>query len=335
MDLAGIKVKNNIFLAPMAGVCDKAYRDICMDMGAGMCVSEMVSAKAICYNDKKTAELLSFTPAQRPYIIQLFGSEPDIVAKAIHLIEDKLDIHADGYDINMGCPAPKIVSNGEGSALMKNPELAAQIVRAAVGATHLPVSVKHRSGWDKESINAVDFARRMEDAGAAYITVHTRTRDQFYALRANLDLMREVVEAVSVPVIGSGDVFSAEAAKNMLDHTGCFGVTVARGAQGNPWIFREILAYLGDGVILPRPDIHERMEMIMRHARLICEYKGERGAMREFRKHINWYIKGLRNATSYKNRANQVSTISQLEELISDILDIYAQEEVLFEKRRD
>lgn len=330
MNFAGIEVKNNIFLAPMAGVCDKAYREICMDMGAGLCVSEMVSAKAICYNDKKTAGLLSFTENQRPFIIQLFGCEPEFIKRAINIIETKLDIHADGYDINMGCPAPKIVSNGEGSALMKNPSLAYEIVRAAVSETKLPVSVKHRSGWDKQTINAVEFALLMQEAGAAYITVHPRTRDQFYALRADLDILRDVKRALCVPVVGSGDVFSAGDAKHMLEYTGCDAIMVARGAQGNPWIFKEILSHLNEGIIPKRPEVDERMDMIIGHARLMCEYKGEGSALREFRKHMNWYIKGLRNATSYKNRANMIKTMQDLLELTSDIRNSYKDNGALF-----
>ncbi|MBR2743536.1 MAG: tRNA dihydrouridine synthase DusB [Clostridia bacterium] len=329
MDFAGIEVKNNIFLAPMAGVCDRAYREICMDMGAGLCVSEMVSAKAICYNDKKTAGLLSFGEAERPFLIQLFGSEPETVAKAIDIIETKLNIHPDGYDLNMGCPAPKIVSNGEGSALMRNPALAARIVRAARTATSLPVSVKHRSGWDREHVNAVDFALYMQEAGASFVTLHARTRDQFYALRADLTLLKAVKDALSVPVAGSGDIFSAADAANMLKVTGCDAVMAARGAQGNPWLFRETLSYLESGTLPPRPDIGERMDMMMRHARLMCTYKEERGAMREFRKHINWYIKGIKNATTYKNRANTVSTLTELSALAEDIKRAYLDPDTL------
>ena len=319
MDFAGIEVKNNIFLAPMAGVCDRAFREICMEMGAGLCVSEMVSAKAICYNDKKTAGLLSFGEKERPFIIQLFGSEPETIARAIDIIETKMGIRPDGFDINMGCPAPKIVSNGEGSALMRDPGLAEKIVRAAVSATDLPVSVKHRSGWDKSHINAVDFALRMEDAGASFITLHARTRDQFYALRADLDLLKEVKAALSIPVAGSGDIFTAPDAAHMLSYTGCDAVMAARGAQGNPWIFRDILAYLDTGIAPARPDAGERMETMIKHARLMCSYKEERGAMREFRKHINWYIKGMRNVTLYKNRANSISSLDGLLALAADI----------------
>ncbi|MBQ3379084.1 MAG: tRNA dihydrouridine synthase DusB [Clostridia bacterium] len=323
MDFAGIKVRNNIFLAPMAGVCDRAYREVCMGMGAGLCVSEMVSAKAICYNDKKTESLLAFGESERPFLIQLFGSEPDIIARAINIIETKLSLHPDGYDINMGCPAPKIVSNGEGCALMKEPKLAEKIVRAACAATELPVSVKHRSGWDKEHINAVEFALRMQEAGASFITLHARTRDQFYALRADLELLKKVKDALCVPVAGSGDIFSAKDAAHMLSFTGCDAVMAARGAQGNPWIFRDIISYLESGKEPKRPSMRERMETMIKHAELMCSYKEERAAMREFRKHINWYIKGIKNATVYKNRANTVSSLDGLYSLSADIIASY------------
>ncbi len=319
MSFQPINTRTNVFLAPMAGVCDLSFREICMSMGASLCVSEMVSAKAICYSDKKTMELLRFTPNQRPFVIQLFGGEAQFIARAIRILEDKLTDLPDGYDINMGCPAPKIVSNRERSALMKAPSIAADIVRATVESTELPVSVKHRSGWDKNSINAVDFARMMEDAGASYITVHPRTRDQFYTGHANLDVLRDVKNAVSIPVVGSGDLFSADDVVNMLRETNCDAVAIARGAQGNPWIFRETDALLREGVHIARPTLDERMDMILHHAQLLCENKGEVRGMKEFRKHLNWYLKGLRNATSYKNRANAICTLDSLKVIVDEI----------------
>ena len=313
LKIGNVELENNVILAPMAGVTDMPYRILCKEQGCGMVVTEMVSAKAILYKNKNTQELLKVDERERPVSLQLFGSDPDIVADIAASLEDgPYDI----FDINMGCPVPKIVNNGEGSALMKNPKLAGEIISAMVKKLKKPVTVKFRKGFNDQSVNAVEFAKMAEQSGAAAVTVHGRTREQFYSGKADWDIIRQVKEAVSIPVIGNGDIFTPEDAARMMEETGCDGVMAARGAKGNPWLFHRINHYLETGEILPQPSLSEIRDMILRHARLQVEYKGEFIAMREMRKHVAWYTAGCPHSAALRNDINMVETLEGLIELV-------------------
>ena len=308
-DIGNVHIPNRLSLGPMAGITDLSFRVLCKEQGVGLLYSEMVSAKAITYKNKNTFELLKTDPAEHPIAVQLFGSEPEIMAEAAMMIEnDSFDI----FDINMGCPVPKVVNNHEGSSLMKNPKLAAEIVSAMVKHVHKPVTAKIRKGFDCNSVNAVEVAKYLEDAGVAAIAVHGRTRSQYYTGQADWNIIKEVKEAVSIPVIGNGDVTSAERAVKLVEETGCDGVMIARSARGNPWIFREALAALEGEDIPARPEREEIVRMILRHAELLIKNKGEYIAMREMRKHIAWYITGMRNASHMRKKINEVSTMDEL-----------------------
>lgn len=300
---------SKIHLAPMAGVTDLAFRLICKEYGASGLTTEMVSAKGLYYKDKKTASLMMLDDRERPASIQIFGSEPEIIGKIIPEVEK---FSPSAIDINMGCPMPKIVNNGDGSALMKNPRLAGSVVRAAVDAATVPVTVKIRKGWDEKT--APEFAKVLEASGAAAITVHGRTRDQFYQGKADWDVIREVKESVKIPVIGNGDIFSGEDAKRMIEYTGCDGVMVGRGAQGNPFIFRQINEYFKTGNITYFPTNHDKLSEAIRHVELVCSIKGENRGVLEARKHIAWYIKGIPHSNELKSK---VFTISDKNEMIS------------------
>ena len=301
----------------MAGVADRAMRELCVSYGASYVIGEMASSKGISMHDRKSASLLSISPQERPAGVQLFGDDPLTMAKAAEMA---MDYAPDFLDINMGCPAPKVAGNGGGSALMKKPQLAAEIVRACVHAVPVPVTVKMRIGWDDETRNATELAKLCADAGAAAITVHGRTRAQMYAPPVYLDEIRRVKQAVDVPVIGNGDVTDGESAKRMLDETGCDFLMVGRGALGRPWVFSQIDACLSRGEILPEPPIEERMRVMLGHIRALCAYKGDYIGMREARKHAAWYIRGIRGAASYRNRVGTLSSIAELEALAADIL---------------
>lgn len=318
MRIGNVEIPNNIFLAPMAGVTDLAFRLLCKEQGAGMVYTEMVSAKGLYYGSEKTKELLKVYPGEHPVGVQIFGSEPDIMADiARWLSESEVDV----IDINMGCPAPKIVKNGEGSALMKEPERVRAIVKAVVAASQKPVTVKIRKGWDDSHVNAVEIARIAEGEGAMAVTVHGRTREQYYSGEADWTIIGEVKRHLSIPVIGNGDLFTPQAALQMLKETGCDGIMVARGAQGNPWIFRDILHYLKTGEILPPPTPREKVEMALRHMDLVIQLKGEKVGIPEMRKHIGWYIKGLRGATRTKNLVNQASSREEIYGLLNALID--------------
>lgn len=318
LKIGSVALPNNLILAPMAGVTDLPFRLLCKEQGAGLLCMEMVSAKAILYKNRNTESLLEIDPRENPVSLQLFGSDPEIISTIAHQIEERpFDI----LDLNMGCPVPKIVNNGEGSALMKNPKLAGEIIRRTVRAIDKPVTVKIRKGFDDEHINAVEMAKIAEDAGAAAVAVHGRTREQFYSGRADWDIIRQVKEAVSIPVIGNGDLLTAEDVIAMEAQTGCDGFMIARGAQGNPWIFRQILHYFETGEHLAKPTIEEVTQMILRHARMMLEFKGEYIGIREIRKHAAWYTAGYPNSARLRVAINNVESFEALEELLMNNLD--------------
>ena len=312
MRIGNIDITGYAALAPMAGVADPAFRRICREFGAAFTVSEMVSAKALTYGDNKSRELMKLDDRERPAAIQLFGDDPDTMAKAARMA---LVQRPDWIDINMGCPAPKIAGNHCGSALMREPELCRRIVKAVTAAVDVPVTVKIRKGYAKDEVNAVEVAKACEDGGAAAITVHGRTRDQMYAPPVDIDIIRQVKEAVSVPVIGNGDVESAKAAAAMYEQTGCDFVMVGRGALGAPWVFQAINAYLEHGVLLPDPPVAKRMEILCRQIELAASLKGERVALLEARKHASWYMRELRGAAIFRGEAGTISTLADLREL--------------------
>lgn len=317
LKIGNVMLENNVILAPMAGVTDLPYRVLCREQGCGLVCMEMVSAKAVLYNNRNTKELLQVDERERPVSLQLFGSDPHILSDiAARLEEGPYDI----FDINMGCPVPKIVKNGEGSALMKDPALVEEILTAMVRAVKKPVTVKIRKGFDDSSVNAVEIAKIAEACGVAAVAVHGRTREQFYSGKADWDIIRRVKEAVRIPVIGNGDVFTAEDAKRLVDTTGCDGIMVARGAKGNPWIFREITEYLDTGRKPERPSVDELKEMILRHGRMMLKFKGELAGMREMRKHVSWYTAGYPNSAALRNDINMVSSMEELEALIKERL---------------
>ena len=312
LKIGNVELNNPFILAPMAGVCDLPFRLLCKEKGAAMVCTEMVSAKAIYYNNRNTEELLTIDKNEGPVSLQLFGSEPKLMAEMAKRIEER---DFDILDFNMGCPVPKVVNNGEGSALMKNPVLAGRIIEAMADAISKPVTVKIRAGFDAEHINAVEIARIAESSGAKAITVHARTREQYYSGKADRDIIRQVKEAVSIPVIGNGDIDCYESAKHMLEYTGCDGVAIGRGAEGNPWIFEELNAF-HNGLDYNKPSLAEVKEMIMRHARMLIEYKGEYIGIREMRKHAAWYTAGFKGASKLRGRLNEASNINELEEII-------------------
>lgn len=318
LKIGSVTLPNNLILAPMAGVTDLPFRLLCKEQGAGLLCMEMVSAKAILYKNRNTESLLEIDPRENPVSLQLFGSDPEIISTIAHQIEERpFDI----LDLNMGCPVPKIVNNGEGSALMKNPKLAGEIIRRTVRAIDKPITVKIRKGFDDEHINAVEMAKIAEDAGAAAVAVHGRTREQFYSGRADWDIIRQVKEAVSIPVIGNGDLLTAEDVIAMEEQTGCDGFMIARGAQGNPWIFRQILHYFETGEHLAKPTLEEVTQMILRHARMMLEFKGEYIGIREIRKHAAWYTAGYPNSARLRVAINNVESFEALEELLMNNLD--------------
>ena len=316
LTIGNVTLENNVILAPMAGVTDLPFRLLCRQQGAGLVCMEMVSAKAIYYNNKNTEELLEVHPEELPVSLQLFGSDPEIVADMAARIQERPYAI---LDFNMGCPVPKVVNNGEGSALMKNPKLVEQILTALVRAVKKPVTVKIRKGFDDSCINAVEIAKIAESCGVAAIAVHGRTRAQYYSGDADWNIIRQVKEAVRIPVIGNGDVTGPESALAMLEETGCDGVMVGRAAQGNPWIFREITHYLETGEKLPRPDNVEKKAMVLRHAELLQETKGEYTAVREMRKHLAWYTAGMPHSARFRGMINSLETMKALIEGVEEI----------------
>ena len=318
LQIGGVTLPNNLILAPMAGVTDLPFRLLCKEQGAGLLCMEMVSAKAIMYKNRNTIDLLKIDERELPVSLQLFGSDPDIISSIAHEIEERpFDI----LDINMGCPVPKIVNNGEGSALMKNPKLAGEIIEKTAKAIKKPVTVKIRKGFDEDHVNAVEMAKIAEASGAAAIAVHGRTREQFYSGKADWDIIRQVKEAVSIPVIGNGDLLTAEDVIAMQEQTGCDGFMIGRGAQGNPWIFRQVLHYFETGEHLAKPSFEEVAEMMLRHARMMLEFKGEYTGIREIRKHGAWYTAGYKNSAKLRVMINEVETYNELEELLYKVCE--------------
>ena len=313
LKIGNVELENNLILAPMAGVTDLPFRLLCKEQGCGLMYTEMVSAKAILYKNRNTGPLMEVRPEEEPVALQLFGSDPEIVSDIAAQVEDGPYAF---IDINMGCPVPKIVNNGEGSALMKNPKLVEEILTALVKKVKKPVTVKFRKGFDDDHINAVEIARIAESCGVSAVAVHGRTRAQFYSGKADWDIIRQVKEAVKIPVIGNGDIFTPEDAKRMLEETGCDGLMIARGAKGNPWIFSRTLHYLETGELLGPPSREELKETILRHAQLQIQFKGEYLGLCEMRKHLSWYTVGLSHSSSLRNDVNQTETWEDFYNLI-------------------
>lgn len=313
MEIGTLKIKGCAALAPMAGVADRAFRELCVSYGAAYVVSEMISSKGVSLGDRKSKALMQLSDEERPAGVQIFGNDPSVMAQSVKTV---LGVSPDFVDINMGCPAPKIAGNGGGASLMRHPQLAKEIVEAVVAACgSVPVTVKIRSGWDFENLNAVEMAQNAEKAGSVAVTVHGRTRQQMYAPPVDHQMIAEVKKSVSIPVIGNGDIVDGPTAAKMLEETNCDFLMVGRGALGRPWVFSQINAYLQNGIILPEPPVSERMRVMVKHVRKICEYKGERIGIREARKHAAWYAKGIRGAAKYRKDLSMIESIEQLEEL--------------------
>ena len=325
MKIGSLSLDSRVILAPMAGVTDRPFLTLCRRFGAAYGVTEMISARALQFKDKKTARLMALGDEERPAGIQLFGDDPEVMAQAA---EKAMRFSPQLIDINMGCPAPKIANNGSGSALMKDPEKCGEIVRAVKKACDVPVTVKMRKGWDRDHVNFLQVAKICEQAGADAIALHARTRDQMYQPSADWDSIRQLKQAVSVPVIGNGDITDAQSACRMLEETGCDFVMVGRGALGNPWIFQQISVYLTDSCrILPGPGLYERLLVMNRHMRALCEEKGEHVGMREARKHVGWYLHGLRGAAAFRRKAGELCTLEDLDRLTGEIYLRYRREE--------
>ncbi|WP_074116348.1 tRNA dihydrouridine synthase DusB [Clostridioides difficile] len=321
MKIGNLELKNKVFLSPMAGVTDLPFRLICKEQGCGLLYTEMINGKALCYDDENTKKMLKIEEEEHPVAVQIFGSEPEFMGRAAEIMNDYSN---EILDINMGCPAPKVVKNGDGSALMKNPKLVEEVLKAVVKNSKKPVTLKIRKGWDDNSVNAVEIAKIAEDCGISALAIHGRTREQFYTGKADWDIIAEIKKNLSIPVIGNGDVFTIEDSINMLDKTGCDAIMIGRGAQGNPWIFKRINHYMNTGEILPEPTLNEKISTAIKHLKLAVEEHGEYVAVREMRKHIAWYLKGLRNSAKLRDEINKIEdyqeVVSKLEYYMEDSL---------------
>ncbi len=312
MKIGNVEIKGKAVLAPMAGVADRAFRELCVGYGASYVVSEMISSKGVSMGDRKSKDLMFLSEAERPAAVQIFGNDPKIMAESVETV---MRVNPQIIDINMGCPAPKIAGNGGGASLSKNPALAEEIVKAVVNASPVPVTVKIRMGWDFDNINAVEMAKRAENAGASAVTVHGRTRNQMYAPPVNRDIIAQVKKEISIPVIGNGDIVDEQSAAIMLEETNCDLIMIGRGALGRPWVFSQINAYLEHGRVIPEPPVTERMRVMLKHIEALCEYKGDYVGMREARKHAGWYTKGLRGAANYRRELGTLENMEQLQEI--------------------
>jgi len=307
-----------VFLAPMAGVTDLPYRVLAREFGADLVVSEMVSAQALVYQNQRTLRMLAIHEEERPCAIQLFGHDPKVMAQAAQLVYTQ--VQPEMIDLNFGCPTPKVVKNGDGAALLKDPELVGRIAAAVVAAVPIPVTAKIRLGWDQNSINCLEIANRLEEAGVHWLTVHARTREQFYSGQAQWEWIAKIKAQSGIPIVGNGDVFSPQAAREMLEQTGCDHLAIGRGAQGNPWIFRQVKAYLREGVLLPPPSLTERITVALRHLHLKVEYDGEGRAVREMRPHLAWYLKGVPHTAHVRKELNTASSVQEVERLLKQLL---------------
>lgn len=315
MKIGNVQLDNEVFLSPMAGVTDLPFRTICKEKGCGMLYTEMINAKALCYDDENTKKMLKMEKDEHPVAVQIFGSDPEFMGKAASIMNEYPN---EILDINMGCPAPKVVKNGDGSALMRTPKLAAEVLSAVVKNSEKPVTLKIRKGWDDESINAVEIAKIAEQCGISALAIHGRTREQFYSGKADWDIIEEIKQTINIPVIGNGDVFEVQDAVNMLEKTKCDAIMIGRGSQGNPWIFKRINHYMKTGEILPEPTLEEKINTAIKHINLAVSEHGDYIAVREMRKHIGWYLKGLKNSARYRDKINKIEdykeVIAMLEE---------------------
>ena len=321
MKIGNVQLDNEVFLSPMAGVTDLPFRTICKEKGCGMLYTEMINAKALCYDDENTKKMLRMDKDEHPVAVQIFGSDPEFMGKAAIIMNQYPN---EILDINRGCPAPKVIKNGDGSALMRNPKLAAEVLTAVVKNSEKPVTLKIRKGWDDDSVNAVEIAKIAEECGISALAIHGRTREQFYSGKADWDIIAEIKQAINIPVIGNGDVFEVEDAVNMLEKTKCDAIMIGRGAQGNPWIFNRINHYMKTGEILPEPTLEEKITTAIRHMNLAVAEHGDYVAVREMRKHIGWYLKGLKNSAKYRDQINKITdykeVIAMLEEYMQHSL---------------
>ena len=321
MKIGNVQLDNEVFLSPMAGVTDLPFRTICKEKGCGMLYTEMINAKALCYDDENTKKMLNLEDDGHPVAVQIFGSDPEYMGKAASIMNQYTN---DILDINMGCPAPKVIKNGDGSALMRNPKLAAEVLTAVVKNSKKPVTLKIRKGWDDNSVNALEIAKIAEECGISALAIHGRTREQFYSGKADWDIIAEIKQSINIPVIGNGDVFDVQDAVNMLEKTKCDAIMIGRGSQGNPWIFNRINHYMKTGEVLPEPTLEEKISTAIKHMNLAVAEHGEYVAVREMRKHIGWYLKGLKNSAKYRDQINKITdykeVISMLEEYVQHYL---------------